>query len=130
MNVLHPIKKRSDFLTVRNQGKDAVAKGLVLQTLQHPEGSSILPLRIGFVVSKKLGKAVARNRIKRRLRALCTATLPIHAHPGYDYVVIARHSTLERPFEQLQKDLKFTLHTTGTYAKNIDIISTRQRMEA
>ena len=111
------IKKRSDFLTIRNQGKTAVAKGLILQTLPHPTllGIPPSPTRVGLVVSKKMGNAVIRNRIRRRLRALCSDVIRHCANPKHDYVLIARGATLDRPFEYLKKDFKFTLHTTETF---------------
>lgn len=112
------IKKRSDFLTIRNQGVHAVAKGIVLQARIQATQDPSFPIqpRIGLVVSKKIGNAVTRNRIRRRLRALCAHLMPRYANPGYDYVLIARAGTLNRPFHDLEKDLKFTLHSTATYA--------------
>lgn len=114
------IKKRSDFQTIRNQGTHAIAKGLVLQTLSRG-GIDTAPSkpRIGLVVSKKMGNAVIRNRIRRRLRALSGDVISRYGNPAYDYVLIARSSTLTRPFHDLEKDLKFTLHNTSTYTLNI-----------
>lgn len=113
-----PLTKRSDFLTIRNQGTSAVAKGIILQAFKHNRNNSevLCASRVGITVSNKLGKAVVRNRIKRRLRALCVQTLVRCANTGYDYVLIARTHTLDRTFSQLDKDLKFTLYTTGTFA--------------
>lgn len=112
-----PLTKRSDFLTIRNQGTSAVAKGLILQTLERSSCPDLATssARVGIVVSKKLGGAVSRNRIKRRIRALCCKTLVTHGKSSHDYVIIARTAALDRSFELLDKDLKFTLHTTNTF---------------
>ena len=67
-------------------------------------------LRIGFVVSKAVGNAVARNRAKRRMREVARLTLPTKGVPGWDYVLIGRRdATAERPFELLIKDLEYAL---------------------
>lgn len=68
--------------------------------------------RIGFTASRKIGGAVQRNRAKRRLRAAAAAVLPGLAHGRTDYVLIARASTLTRPYALLLKDLAAALETT------------------
>jgi ribonuclease P protein component len=108
------LKNRKDFLKTAASGKKAVAKGLVLQVLEHPQ-SSPDSIRIGFTATKKLGNAVVRNRIKRRLRALVADVMPTRAKNSYDYVIIGRQSALDRGFEELKKDLKFALHDSGTH---------------
>lgn len=58
--------------------------------------------RVGITVSKKLGKAVTRNRVRRRLREVYR----LHEDrflPGYDIVVVARSRAVEAPFDQLTK---------------------------
>ncbi len=68
------------------------------------------PIRIGFTASKKVGKAVARNRAKRRLRALAREILPKAARPGWDYVLIARKDeTARRNFAQMAQELEKAL---------------------
>ena len=61
--------------------------------------------RIGFTVTKKLGNAVTRNRIKRRLRAAASQALPGLARDGHDYVLIGRQATITRDFGALKGDL-------------------------
>lgn len=64
------------------------------------------PPRFGFTVTKALGKAVDRNRIRRRLKAALTSVVKDCAHFGNDYVLIARRSAISIPFDQLKKDLE------------------------
>lgn len=67
--------------------------------------------RVGFTASRKVGGAVERNRAKRRLRALAEAILPASARNRTDYVLIARPSTLTRPFALLLDDLAAAVQT-------------------
>jgi ribonuclease P protein component len=103
--------KRQDFLAAA-QARSFAAKGVVVQMRDRKDGK---PARLGFTVTKKLGGAVTRNRIKRRLREAARLTVPELAEPGHDYVLIGRASGLDRPFSSLQNDIKTALkrlHTT------------------
>lgn len=72
-------------------------------------------LRVGFTVSRKVGNAVKRNRARRRLKAAAEQIMPVHAAPGYDYVVIGRQETLVRPFALLLQDLQAALKRLGLF---------------
>jgi len=61
--------------------------------------------RIGFTCTKKLGNAVARNRIKRRLREIARLSLGTVAKPSFDYVMVGRSAAATRDFQKLQADL-------------------------
>lgn len=62
-------------------------------------------MRVGITVSKKVGNAVTRNRMKRRFRALARDVLPQAGIAGADHVLIGRASGIERPFADLKADL-------------------------
>lgn len=62
--------------------------------------------RIGITVTKKVGNAVVRNRMKRRFRALAREVLPEHGIDGADHVLIGRAAGIERPHADLLRELK------------------------
>jgi ribonuclease P protein component len=111
---LHPIstlKKRPEFLAV-NAGARASKPGFVLLGLARGEAQSHIgaeTIRFGLTVTKKIGKAVTRNRARRRLRAIAQSRLPALGQPGWDYVLIARAGAVTRPFAALQNDLESAL---------------------
>jgi ribonuclease P protein component len=62
-------------------------------------------MRVGFTVTKKIGGAVVRNRMKRRFRALAREIVPERGVPGADHVMIGRARGVERDFALLRSDL-------------------------
>jgi ribonuclease P protein component len=81
--------------------------GFVL--LVRPRGDDDDTVRVGFTVTKKIGNAVVRNRMKRRFRALVRDTFPEHAIPGADHVIIGRSGGVERHFATLGSELRRAL---------------------
>jgi len=94
------LRQRADFLAVA-AGARVPAGGFVLQARQRrPEG----PARVGFTVSKKVGNAVERNRVRRRLREVVRLAPQERVRPGHDYVLIGRRAALTLPFERMIED--------------------------
>jgi len=77
--------------------------GFVL--LVRPRGDGDPAMRVGFTVTKKIGNAVTRNRMKRRLRALARELLPEQGVRGADHVLIGRDGGKERDFASLRAEL-------------------------
>ena len=103
------LKKRSEFLRVRG-GSRWSTPALVVEARLRPgdEGDADSP-RVGFTISKKIGNAVVRNRVRRRLRAAVRALDPSQMWPGYDYVLIARTAAADRAYKDLKAELEQAL---------------------
>lgn len=95
--------KRADFLAV-NKGRRWAGPGFVLICLDRQTAGN--QPRVGFTVTKKIGNAVTRNRLKRRLRALARTELAPHAAANTDYVLIGRDGGVHRTWPDLVADLK------------------------
>ncbi|MDO5643311.1 MAG: ribonuclease P protein component [Paracoccus sp. (in: a-proteobacteria)] len=100
------LRRRADFLKAA-QARRAGTAGFLLQARKRgADEPAEAPVRIGFTCSKKIGNAVARNRAKRRLRALARAVMPLGAVAGWDYVLVGRpRETISRDFSALCDDL-------------------------
>jgi ribonuclease P protein component len=85
--------------------------GFVLLVRDRADGSDAK--RVGYTVSRKVGNAVVRNRMKRRFRALARELLPTLGKPGADHVLIGRPSGIERPFAELREQLGRALRKAG-----------------
>lgn len=94
------LRRRKDFLACYNEGKVYTQPHLVMHLRPQPTGQ-----RFGFVVGKKVGKAVVRNRVKRRLRAACRECLP-HLRSGFDAVFVARRNVVEADYPQLLQEMR------------------------
>lgn len=78
--------------------------GFVLQAAPVPTDEIIPTVRVGFTVSRKVGNAVVRNRVRRRLREVARLVIG-QARPDLDYVLIGRQGALTRDFILLQQEL-------------------------
>jgi ribonuclease P protein component len=103
---VEPLISTNDFAEVKRQGKRVVTAGLILNGMQNNQPI----IRMGYITSRHIGNAVARNRAKRRLRAVVREVLPKHGKSGYDLVLIGRNNTATRPFIALKKDFTYALH--------------------
>jgi ribonuclease P protein component len=103
---LEVIKKRADFVAASKAGRRGT-QGMIVQARRREDD---LGARVGFTCSKRVGNAVARNRAKRRLRAVARDVLPRLAREGWDYVLIGREGiTAKRDFTDLIGDLEYAL---------------------
>ena len=94
------LRQRADFLAAAS-GSKAPAAAFVLQARKCREDHTV---RVGFTVSKKVGNAVERNRVRRRLREMARRVSPDDWHGGHDYVLVGRRAALEMPFAQIVED--------------------------
>jgi len=94
------LRQRADFLAAAT-GAKAPAAAFVLQARKRDDDG---PVRIGFTVSRKVGTAVERNRVRRRLREVVRRVGAQTMRPGYDYVLVGRRSALNMPFDRLMDD--------------------------
>ncbi len=107
---------RRDFLAAA-RARRAPAPAFMLQARKRRDDETVPPAqtRIGYTCSKKVGNAVARNRAKRRLRAIAHEVLPTHGKPGWDYVLIGRaEKTASRDYVDLKADLVRALNQIHT----------------
>ncbi len=99
---LIPIRRRADFLAA-NRSKRVPMPGFVLLVRAREDADAAM--RLGITVTKKIGNAVVRNRMKRRFRALGRELLPTLGVTGADHVLIGRESGVERDYGQLRDEL-------------------------
>lgn len=90
------LKKTSDFQRLRQDGKTWHHRALILSVV----ANGLPHNRYGFIISKQIGNAVTRNKLRRRLRA-CLANLHDRLLSGYDMVLIARRPAVELAFTEL-----------------------------
>ena len=110
------LTSKAQFESVYNKGGSWVSKAVVIKVL--PNGLDLT--RYGFTVSKRIGKAVVRNRVKRLLREILRQ---ITLQPGYDIVFIARTSAAKADFSSLEKTVGDLLFQAGLLVGEYEGIS-------
>jgi ribonuclease P protein component len=114
------LRKNSDFQRVRREGK-AYAHPLVVLIVA-PNG---LPqVRVGVAAGRSVGKAVQRNKAKRRLREIMRPLLPL-LPPGYDLMLIARKPMADAPFAAIRTAVVSLLRRAGLLANQADAASSK-----
>jgi ribonuclease P protein component len=117
------LKRRTDFRAAAQAaakggkgGAKASAGAFVLQARERgPSG----PPRVGFTVSRQVGNAVVRNRVRRRLREVVRLAPATALSPGHDYVLIGRKAALVAPFSDMVNQFATALrrvHAAGAAA--------------
>ncbi len=104
------MKSRGEFARVRRDGKSFAGRFLVLGVL--PEPALDVPFKFGFILTRKVGNAVVRNRIRRRLRSVLSEIGERLQTPGY-VVTVARHRAPQATFEELRGDWKKLARRAG-----------------
>ena len=99
------LKQRADFLAAAS-GIKVSAPAFLLQARKRADDG---PVRFGFTVSKKVGNAVERNRVRRRLREMVRLSAGKRTRSGHDYVLVGRRAALKVPFERMTKDFDVAL---------------------
>ncbi|MBR0162050.1 MAG: ribonuclease P protein component [Oscillospiraceae bacterium] len=100
MNPESSLKRNSDFRRVYARGKSAASPRVVVYCRKNRLGVN----RTGFTVSKKLGHAVVRNRVRRRLREIVRLNSP-QFRQGYDLIVVARTRAVDSEYRKLEEDV-------------------------
>lgn len=108
MKRTYRLRRNSDFQRVRQVGKSYASPILVLAFLRNELEYS----RFGFVVNKRLGNAVTRNKIKRRMRE-ATRLEMWHIKPGFDIVIIARKQIDQASYLEISQSLQHLLNVAG-----------------
>ena len=100
--------KRADFLAVR-RGEKRRGRLFLVEVLDRGDGGAP---RVGYTVTKKVGSAVVRNRVRRRLKEAVRTGAAVGMAPGHDYVIVGREDVLAIPFGQLKAELSRRLRGT------------------
>jgi ribonuclease P protein component len=95
------LRKRRDFLAAA-RAPSVSGPSVVIQSRKRDDDA---PARVGFTCTKKLGNAVTRNRIRRRMKEAARLVMPDVALSAHDYVLIGRIAAEKRDFELLRKDI-------------------------
>ena len=93
--------KRADFLAVR-RGERRRGRFFSLEALDRGDGKAP---RIGYTVTKRVGNAIVRNRVRRRLKEAVRVHAAADLRIGHDYVIVGREDVLGAPFDQLKAEL-------------------------
>jgi ribonuclease P protein component len=108
------LRQRADFLAVANGPRMNSAAFVVQSRVRGDDG----PVRVGFTVTKKVGTATERNRVRRRLRELVKRLDVISMRPHSDYVLVGRRAALTRDFATMLDDLHSALHRLDRQPQN------------
>jgi len=112
----HNLTRKTQFTLVYNEGKTWSGREIVVKALPNGLSSS----RHGFTVSKRVGNAVVRNRVKRLLREIVRQT-PLQ--PGWDIIFIARTAAAGADYGNLGKSVRKLLFRAGLFLGEYEGVS-------
>lgn len=107
MQSRYRLKSNGSFNYIYRRGESVSGKGMVLI-----RAKTRLPMKVGFSVSKKVGKSVVRNKAKRRLKESFRSLID-RVDGGYNYVVVARKEIAEMDFHEIKAELTLLLDRSG-----------------
>ena len=110
------MRKTADFAAVWSEGRSKVDRLFVVRV--RPNGLGVT--RFGFSVSKRIGNAVVRNRVKRRLREVTRATA---VEAGFDIVIVARNGSSGVEFGRIERSIRNLLRRSGVLRQAEDDVS-------
>ncbi len=108
MGVIISLDRDGQFQKLYKKGKSAIFPVLIVYVRKNGQSFN----RLGITASKKIGKAVIRNRAKRRIRELYRTNLP-NLKTGYDFVIVARTKTAEAPYSLLLSSFLSAMKNLG-----------------
>jgi len=103
------LHKNFQYAYVYKKGTSVPSRNLTLVYVKASGG-----VRVGFSVSNKIGKAVVRNKVKRRLRHSVRRVMP-HMQRGYNYVFAARPAIADDDFISIHNTVVYLLKKSGLY---------------
>ena len=114
MKAEYTVKENRDFRRIYRRGKSVVTPYLVLYCQKNNRGKT----RLGVTVSTKLGKAVIRNRVRRRLREIWR----LHRsdmHAGWDIILVARGQSVSAAYQKMDKAYCSALQQAGLWREDV-----------
>jgi len=107
---INRLKKRYQFNYVYKAGEHFSSENCVLYTAS----SKTKNIKVGFAVTKKIGHAIVRNKIRRRLREILKKQLP-NLKQNYNIIVVAKESIVDAPFDQLTIEIEKLLKKAALF---------------
>ena len=117
---INTLKRNKEFRVVYGRGRSAAAKNLVLFVLKRRGGGT----RPGFSISKKIGGAVTRNKVRRRLKAMYSDIAKRYVFNNYDIIFVARQPVCASAYSAVASEMEYLLRKTGVLGERL--IKTQQ----
>ena len=97
------------LLKYQKKGKKIFTKGFILQKYKRDLSTKETAARIGFTITKRIGSAVVRNKIRRRFKAIIREIVNNYLKKNYDYVIVANKKSLSMDYKELKSDIIKTI---------------------